>query len=53
MPPQRSIRITEVGPRDGLQNEAIAVSTDAKVAFVNLLSSTGVAEIEVSSFVSA
>ncbi len=47
-----SIRITEVGPRDGLQNEAVAISTDAKVAFIDLLSETGVAEIEVSSFVS-
>ena len=48
----RRVRITEVGPRDGLQNEARAVPTDAKVAFVDLLSSTGVDEIEVSSFVS-
>ena len=48
----RRVRITEVGPPDGLQNEARAVPTDAKVAFVDLLSSTGVDEIEVSSFVS-
>lgn len=46
------IRITEVGPRDGLQNEARAVSTDVKVAFIDLLSASGVAEIEVTSFVS-
>ena len=50
MPP--SIRITEVGPRDGLQNEAAVVSVRDKVGFVNLLSRTGVAEIEVTSFVS-
>jgi hydroxymethylglutaryl-CoA lyase len=50
LPPQ--IRITEVGPRDGLQNEAIAVPTDVKIAFIDLLSSSGVSEIEVSSFVS-
>ncbi len=47
-----SIRITEVGPRDGLQNEARAIPTDVKVAFIDLLSASGVAEIEVSSFVS-
>lgn len=47
------MRIVEVGPRDGLQNETAAVSTEAKVDFVNALSLTGVDEIEVSSFVSA
>ena len=47
-----SIRITEVGPRDGLQNEAAIVSTEAKVSFVNTLSQSGVAEIEAGSFVS-
>jgi hydroxymethylglutaryl-CoA lyase len=50
--PQR-IRITEVGPRDGLQNEKQIVSVDAKVAFIDALSRSGVAEIEVTSFVSA
>lgn len=52
MPDRPHIRITEVGPRDGLQNEARALSTDVKVAFIDLLSASGVAEIEVSSFVS-
>ncbi len=46
------VRIVEVGPRDGLQNEKATVPTDRKVAFVDALSWTGVAEIEVSSFVS-
>jgi hydroxymethylglutaryl-CoA lyase len=46
------IRITEVGPRDGLQNQCAVVSTDDKVAFIDLLSVSGVAEVEVSSFVS-
>jgi hydroxymethylglutaryl-CoA lyase len=46
------IRIVEVGPRDGLQNEARIVPTEAKVAFVDALSDTGLREIEVSSFVS-
>jgi hydroxymethylglutaryl-CoA lyase len=50
LPPR--VRIVEVGPRDGLQNEPGLVPTDAKVAFVDRLSETGVAEIEVSSFVS-
>lgn len=47
------ILITEVGPRDGLQNEPRQVPTEAKVAFVDALSECGVEEIEVSSFVSA
>lgn len=48
----RSIRIIEVGPRDGLQNESEIVSTEDKVSFVNALSRTGVVEIEAGSFVS-
>lgn len=47
----RAVRIVEVGPRDGLQNEPRPVSTDAKVAWVDALSLAGFAEIEVSSFV--
>ncbi len=46
------IRITEVGPRDGLQNESVVVPVADKVAFVDRLSRSGAAEIEVSSFVS-
>lgn len=46
------IRIVEVGPRDGLQNETEIVSTEAKVSFVDALSKSGVAEIEAGSFVS-
>jgi hydroxymethylglutaryl-CoA lyase len=46
------IRIVEVGPRDGLQNESAFVPTDRKIAFVNALSNTGVTEVEVTSFVS-
>ena len=48
----RRVRITEVGPRDGLQNEKSVVPAAAKVAFVDLLSDAGFPEIEVSSFVS-
>lgn len=47
------IKIVEVGPRDGLQNETSTVPVDAKVAFVDALSDTGVSEIEVSAFVSS
>ena len=46
------VTIVEVGPRDGLQNEQTAVSTDDKVAFVNLLAAAGAPVIEVSAFVS-
>lgn len=47
-----NVRIVEVGPRDGLQNEAAPIPTDAKVAFVDALSQAGYDEIEVSAFVS-
>jgi hydroxymethylglutaryl-CoA lyase len=46
------IYITEVGPRDGLQNEDKIIPTEDKVRFIDLLSKSGVNEIEVSSFVS-
>lgn len=46
------IRIVEVGPRDGLQNESAIIPTATKVAFVDALSATGVDEIEASAFVS-
>ena len=48
----RFVRITEVGPRDGLQNEKQVIPAEAKVAFVDLLSEARFPEIEVSSFVS-
>ena len=46
------MKIVEVGPRDGLQNETAPIPTDAKIAFIDALSKTGVGEIEVSAFVS-
>lgn len=46
-----AVKIVEVGPRDGLQNEK-AVTTEAKVALVNALSSAGFTTIEAASFVS-
>jgi len=48
----RLVRIIEVGPRDGLQNEPGVIPTERKIAFVNALSRTGVTEIEAGSFVS-
>ena len=45
--------IFEVGPRDGLQNEKTAVSTDDKVRFIHALAQSGLREIEATSFVSA
>lgn len=47
-----SVRIYEVGPRDGLQSEATVVATDAKLRFIELLADAGLAQIEVTSFVS-
>jgi hydroxymethylglutaryl-CoA lyase len=46
------VRIVEVGPRDGLQNEAAAIATADKIAFVDALSAAGHRAIEVSAFVS-
>lgn len=48
-----SVRIVEVGPRDGLQNEAKILPTDTKIEFINRLSKTGLKTIEATSFVSA
>jgi len=47
-----NVRIVEVGPRDGLQNEKAPIPADAKVALVDALSEAGYEEIEVSAFVS-
>jgi isopropylmalate/homocitrate/citramalate synthase len=48
----RAVRIVEVGPRDGLQNEEAVVPADAKVAFIEALASTGLQVVEATSFVS-
>lgn len=49
---EREVRIYEVGPRDGLQNEQQAIPTDAKLRFIALLAEAGLREIEATSFVS-
>jgi hydroxymethylglutaryl-CoA lyase len=46
------VRIYEVGPRDGLQNEAAPIPTKAKLRYVELLVAAGLREIEATSFVS-
>ena len=50
MKPKR-VEIVEVGPRDGLQNEASIVSTDDKLALIERLVAAGLRRIEVTSFV--
>ena len=46
------VRIYEVGPRDGLQNEASPIATETKLEYISLLRAAGLAEIEATSFVS-
>jgi hydroxymethylglutaryl-CoA lyase len=46
-----SVRIREVGPRDGLQNEPEVLATEVKVRLIELLAATGVRRIELTSFV--
>jgi len=46
------VTVVEVGPRDGLQNEASALPADAKVRFVEALAEAGLPVVEVTSFVS-
>jgi len=46
------VRIVEVGPRDGLQNEKVLVPTTVKVEFISRLASAGLTHVEATSFVS-
>ena len=46
------VRIVEVGPRDGLQNEKAMVATADKIALIDRLTATGLSSIEATSFVS-
>jgi hydroxymethylglutaryl-CoA lyase len=48
----RKVRIVEVGPRDGLQNEKTIVATPVKIELIDRLSDTGLQAIEATSFVS-
>src|SRR5215203_6158235 len=49
----RRVRIREVGPRDGFQNEPETIPTDEKVRLIDLLARTGLERLEVTSFVRA
>ena len=48
----KEIHITEVGPRDGLQNQPMSVPTQRKIDWINALSATGLSTIETTAFVS-
>ncbi len=49
----RAVRLREVGPRDGFQNEPETIATDDKVRLVEMLARTGLRRLEVTSFVRA
>jgi hydroxymethylglutaryl-CoA lyase len=48
-----AVRIREVGPRDGFQNEPEIISPDDKVRLIDMLAATGLPRVEVTSFVRA
>lgn len=48
----KRVKIVEVGPRDGLQNERVIVPSHVKIDMINMLSQTGLRTIEAASFVS-
>ena len=48
----RKVRIVEVGPRDGLQNEAKSVPTPVKIALIEKLADAGLPAVEATAFVS-
>lgn len=48
----KSVKLVEMGARDGLQNEHAVVSTEAKIRYIDLLSESGLQWIEATSFVS-
>ena len=52
MTPPDTVRIVEVGARDGLQNEKTLLPAEVKIALIDRLSSTGLTTIEATSFVS-
>jgi hydroxymethylglutaryl-CoA lyase len=49
----KRVRIREVGPRDGFQNEPEVIPTEQKVRLIDMLSATGLGRLEVTSFVRA
>src|SRR5439155_9911527 len=53
MAPREHVKVREVGPRDGFQNEPEVLPTDAKVRLIDMLGRTGLERLEVTSFVRA
>jgi hydroxymethylglutaryl-CoA lyase len=51
MSPGEHVKVREVGPRDGFQNEPEVIPTDAKVRLIDMLARTGLERLEVTSFV--
>src|SRR5579863_10723277 len=47
----QTVRIVEVGPRDGLQNEKALVPTEQKIQFITMLAEAGLSVVEATSFV--
>src|SRR5437870_9921311 len=47
-----SVRVVEVGPRDGLQNEKVLIPTEQKIQFIHMLAEAGLPVVEATSFVS-
>ncbi len=52
MPLPTKVRLVEVGPRDGLQNEKASVPTDVKVTLIDMLTDAGFPAVEATAFVS-
>ncbi|MBO0780046.1 MAG: hydroxymethylglutaryl-CoA lyase [Ktedonobacteraceae bacterium] len=48
----QAVRVVEVGPRDGLQNEKVHIPTEQKIRFIELLAEAGLPVVEATSFVS-
>ena len=48
----KKVKLVEVGPRDGLQNEATPVATEVKIELINRLADSGVPVVEATAFVS-
>ena len=48
----RAVRVVEVGPRDGLQNEKAIIPTEQKIQFISMLADAGLPVVEATSFVS-
>jgi hydroxymethylglutaryl-CoA lyase len=53
MSPREHVKVREVGPRDGFQNEPEVIPTEAKVRLIDMLARTGLERLEVTSFVRA